>query len=381
MPAFRKTSSALPVSVVLADCLEAHGQVLVIDEGLVTAAQATHLAHSLPASLSADVSTALRLLSTLQAEDLADPWREPDAVVQPGALRVYEAALRRPATAAWCTPENEAIPWAAWAALADGVRPAAGEYWMQLLPCRIGLSAQAVGLIPLPPNGFTPAQVETMAALVSSWPATLVQSPSGTVYLRSEQPFGLAASAPEMLMGLHLAHHPPDGPRSRDWRQLSNEIQMAFHLLPDAEDDAHCAQTPWPWGAGRLPTAAAPPLPSPQNDTARPPHRLALEGLHHWLLQKGDAPSLRWWQPQETAGWVEAWLAALQALAALTKADCPWILMATLGGQARVWASANHTPPRWYERLPLGGRAQRSAPTLHAAWLALATQSDTDTEA
>jgi len=271
MPAFRKTSSTLPAADALADCLRANGQVLVVDSGLMTADQASRLARHLPASLSPEVVSALGLLDRLHGEDLADPWQNPDAVVQPGALRAYEAALRRPRTPVWTLPQEDTFPWAAWAALADGLQPAPGEHWMQLLPCRIGLSAQAVGLIPLPPNTFTPAQVQTMASLVAQWPATLVQSASGAVFLRSEEPFGLAASAPEMLMGLHLAHHPPIGPRSRDWRQLSNEIQMAFHLLTEAQDDASLAQTPWPWGAGCLPlnTQTPPPMPTLQTPTRR----------------------------------------------------------------------------------------------------------------
>ena len=382
MPAFRKTSSRLPAADALADCLQAHGQVLVIDSGLVTADQAARLARHLPAALPPEIASALGLLGRLHGEDLADPWQEPDAVVQPGALRAYEAALRRPATPAWLAPQIDALPWAAWAALADGLRPTAGEYWMQLLPCRLGLSAQAVGLIPLTPNAFTPAQVQTMATLVAQWPATLVQSASGSVFLRSEQPFGLAASAPEMLMGLHLAHHPPVGPRSRDWRQLSNEIQMAFHLLAEAEDDASLAQTPWPWGAGRMPVSAnSASHRTPQDSQhTRPLPRQAMEGLHHWLLQQGFPASLRWWQPEDTESWVAAWLAALQALAALAQTDQPWIVVATHGGQARVWASANRAPPRWYARLGIGGLSLRSPPTLQSSWLSLVTKSDTEAE-
>jgi hypothetical protein len=382
MPAFRKTSSTLPAADALADCLRAKGQVLVIDSGLMTADQASRLARHLPASLSPEVVSALGLLDRLHGEDLADPWQDPDAVVQPGALRAYEVALRRLRTPDW-TLSQDTLPWAAWAALADGLQPAPGDYWMQLLPCRIGLSAQAVGLIPLPSNTFTPAQVQTMATLVAQWPATLVQSASGAVFLRSEEPFGLAASAPEMLIGLHLAHHPPIGPRSRDWRQLSNEIQMAFHLLPEADGDARLAQTPWPWGAGRLPLNAhlAPHPAPPDSQQTRPSPRLAIEGLHHWLLQQGFPASLRWWQPEDTESWIAAWLAALRAVAALTPTDQPWILMATHGGQARVWASANRAPPRWYERLRIGGVRPRSLPTLQTTWLSLVTLPDTEAEA
>ena len=382
MPAFRKTSSTLPAADALADCLRADGQVLVIDSGLMTADQASRLARHLPASLSPEVVSALRLLDRLHGEDLADPWQDPDAVVQPGALRAYEAALRRLRTSDW-TLSQDSLPWAAWTALADGLQPAPGDYWMQLLPCRMGLSAQAVGLIPIPSNSFTPAQVQTMASLVAQWPATLVQSASGAVFLRSEEPFGLAASAPEMLMGLHLAHHPPIGPRSRDWRHLSNEIQMAFHMLTEGEEDAGLAQTPWPWGAGRLPlnAQAAPPIPPPDRQQPRPVPRLAMEGLHHWLLSQGFPASLRSWQPEDTDSWIEAWLGALQALAAMALTDQPWILMATHGGQARVWASVNRTAPRWYERLRIGGLRPRSISTIQTTWLSLVTLPDTEAEA
>lgn len=404
MSARRKTPPTLPAADALADCLQAHGRVLVINSGLMTADQASRLARHLPARLSPEVASALGLLDRLRGEDLADPWQDPDAVVQPGALRAYEAALRRLRTPGVPLPQ-EPLPWAAWAALADGLQPAPGEYWMQLLPCRMGLSAQAVGLIPVPSNAFTPAQVQTMASLVAQWPATLVQSASGAVFLRSEEPFGLAASAPEMLMGLHLAHHPPIGPRCRDWRHLSNEIQMAFHLLPGAEEDPQRAQTPWPWGAGQMPPAgpsatehqktarhphhqkapsAAEVAPYPEglpmpNGTAAPPS--ALLGLHHWLERQGIRASIQWWQPEDTESWVAAWLAALQTLSALVESDEPWVLIAAHGGQARIWASANQVSPRWYERIGFFRLRPRSLSTMQTTWLSLVTLPETEAEA
>ncbi|MFM1880805.1 MAG: hypothetical protein RLZZ344_1039, partial [Pseudomonadota bacterium] len=357
----------------------ARGDILIIESGLLSADAHATIVRALPPVMLPAAAEGLRMLHGMPHHDLDDPWKESDSAVMPGALRAYAAALE---AGGLVLRPNASIPWAAWSAIAEGLEPAPDEFWIQLLPCRLGLSAQAVGLIPLGPNGFSPIQVETMARRVEQWPATLVQSASGAVFLRSPQDFGVTASAPEMLGGLHLAHHPPIGHRSRAWRQMSSEIEMAFHQLAEDEEDPCTAQMLWPWGGGRLPTLTTQILvtqilPVQQFSLAEtaPP---AIRGLHQWLATGGYGASLRCWQPHDIAFWVDAWQEALAAVFALSKARRPWALLATDNAYARLWAASDYTAPGWFSWSGLARLRRPATKGLHAAWADLVTRQNAD---
>ncbi len=359
----------------LAECLTQAGQVLVIESGLVHPSEAVSVRPLLP-DLTSHVSPArgaspasARAAAGLvhlarqpfQETDTHGAWQETaqggdsqdtapcdgrrsdplphhlpaETVVQPASLAVWEWALR---SIHGLLAPGDAPPWAAWAAWAEGLSPTPEEHWMQLFACRVSLSAQAVGLVPLPGDAFTAAQVQSMTELAAAWPATVVQAPSGTVFLKSPVAFGLVSSAPDSLAGLHLAHHLPSGPRGAEWRRLSNEMEMAFYAL--SEDAAGPAETPWPWGAGRL--SAPCPSPeksgptSPPTDEAPP----AIVGMRHWLAHQGYCSAIGWRKADDLTSWIDAWQEAFTHIAESAQANTPWTLIATQGSQARLWSSA-----------------------------------------
>jgi hypothetical protein len=384
------------VGALLATAIDQAGPLVVIDSGLIGTIEANSLQRSSPPVMTETQRRGLRLLRAMTwhevdpeiALDIApeqkasgSPFSAADTVVQPAWLRVFEAALQAPSQP-W-SDRMPSVPWAGWAAQADGLNPAPHEHWMQLLPCRVSLTAQAVGLVPLAPNAFTEAQLQCMIPLVANWPASLVQAPSGAVFLRAQESFGLRSSAPESLTGLHLAHHLPVGPRSADWRRLSSEIEMAFFALPsDAPDQA---ETVWPWGAGALPARSAsessPPIaasavasharltptssttPSETSSTVLAPRPVA--GMLGWLSAQGCAARVSWHQAEDLDAWTHSWLAAFSAIAEAHDKQLAWTLIATQATQARIWSSLSSSPSALSHK---GAGWQTALNTLQAGW-------------
>lgn len=378
------------VGALLAASIDQAGLLVVIDSGLIGPTEATSLQRALPPAMTETERRGLRLLRAMTWHEI-DPEIEPDIApaidpgsgpsmpcapapdqqapgslsphtdteVQPAWLRLFEAALQA-SSQPW-SASMQSVPWAAWAAQADGLNPEPHEHWMQLLPCRVSLTAQAVGLVPLAANAFTEAQVQCITQLVTSWPASLVRAPSGAVFLRARESFGLRSSAPESLTGLHLGHHLPAGPRSADWRRLVSEIEMAFFAL--ASDAPNQAETLWPWGAGALPadkaSASTPPIASSPvashvSPTATPnetPSTVAaprpVAGMLAWLSKRGAAVSVSWHQAEDLDTWTHAWLSAFSAIAEAHDKQLPWTLIATQASQARIWSSLSpsHSAP------------------------------------
>lgn len=367
-----KTTPPTPASVgaLLAEAIDQAGPLVVIDSGLIGPTEATSLQRAPPPVMTETQRRGLRLLRAMIGQEVdpelaldiapeqkasGRPVSAADTVVQSAWQRLFEAALQAPSQP-W-SGDMPSVPWAAWAAQADGLSPAPHEHWMQLLPCRVSLTAQAVGLVPLAPNAFTEAQVESMIPLVASWPASLVRAPSGAVFLRASESFGLRSSAPESLAGLHLAHHLPVGPRSADWRRLSSEIEMAFFAL--ASDNPDQAETAWPWGAGALPAHSAsessPPIaasavasharltptssttPSETSSTVLAPRPVA--GMLGWLSAQGRAARVSWHQGEDLDAWTHSWRDAFSAIAKAHDKQLPWTLIATQATQARIWSS------------------------------------------
>ncbi|MGA1253494.1 MAG: hypothetical protein ACO3WN_06675 [Burkholderiaceae bacterium] len=377
-----KTTPLTPASTgaLLAAAINQTGPLVVIDSGLIGPTEATSLQRALPPAMTEAERRGLRLLRAMTWHEI-DPEVEPDiapfTVVQPAWLGLFEAALRA-SSQPW-SAGMQSVPWAAWAAQSDGLDPAPNEHWMQLLPCRVSLTAQAVGLVPLAADAFTEAQVQCMTELVASWPASLVQAPSGGIFLRAQESFGLWSSTPESLTGLHLAHHLPVGPRSADWRRLASEIEMAFFAL--ASDAPNQAETVWPWGAGALPAVnasqsaqpiASSPVASHVSPTAtsnETPSTVAapqpISGMLAWLSKRGSAVGVSWHQAEDLDTWTHAWLAAFNTIAEAHDKQLPWTLKATQASQARVWSSLSpsHSAPR-----PEGEVWQTALTALQAGW-------------
>jgi hypothetical protein len=343
--------AAASAGALLSQALTQAGPVVLVDAGLIGSAEAMSLQRTRGPTLDAAERRGLHLLDAATGEgvdpdsdsgidNLSDNLTDSDAgigpdatpLVQPAWLSLFEAALQT-ASPPWAVL-SQPLPWAAWTARAEGLSPAPHEHWMQLLPCRVSLTAQAVGLVPLAADAFTEAQVQSMTPLVASWPARLVRAPSGSVFLCAQESFGLRSSPPASLTGLHLAHHLPIGPRSTDWRRLSSEIEMAFFSL--ANEDTDAAETLWPWGAGALPAVASPTAAPPGNHLGAPK---PMVGMLAWLEAQGLTPRILWQQAEDLDGWTHAWRTAFKTIAEADEKKMAWTLIATQGTQARLWSS------------------------------------------
>lgn len=379
-------NSSHGASEALAQVMISGGRVLIVEGGLIRSTEAAAIAPLMTAPLSAAAHAGLRELKTIAAQPWYDPWQEPDSPILPGPFSLLEAALH---TLGWLPGTQTPAPWAAWAAMAEGLDLGDTVHaWMQLMPCRLSLSAQAVGLVPLPEHAFTNEQVLTLEKILRGWPAEILRSQSGSVFIRSESPFDVFGSSPHLLTGLHLAHFLPTGPRSAEWRRLSTEIEMAFFALDTTDENQ--AQTAWPWGAGQRPSPEKPYAPQALNALHKPSvgsttdqasMPMAIAGMKHWLAQMGYFPELRWLRADTSADWPKAWSTAFEALDQAYQAGQPCALIASYGWHARLWSSHNISGQSWQSSIAkflsrYGARLTFSSETYRSLWREVACLSD-----
>lgn len=298
----------------------------------------------------------------------------PSSTAQPAEIEFLEASL------AGALGLTGALPWAAWAALADGLRPASGETWATLWPGRLAMTPSQVSLSFPGPHHPLSAQAMTALGLglgeVLGPDSQVMTGRSGQLYLRSRVSLDLRTAHPDLVAGRHLPSFEPEGAGAATWRRASHAVQMRWHGLPDAAG----VDSLWIWGAGVLPAVTAPPAQvstdpagrtseSAGGSAATPlPHSapLWLQGLCTALSEQGHRPLVRWLDPalalvdRPALAW---WQAMAEALANTPPRGLAGVL-ATDGGLAGsstcapVEASAGWPSggTDWWERLPAAVR-------------------------
>lgn len=81
-------------------------------------------------------------------------------------------------------------------------------------------------------------------------------------YLSSPEPFKLATTPPDELVGRDASDGLPDGPDAPAWRRIINETQILLNNHPVNRERRETGQVPinslWFWGAGPLPRVPGP---------------------------------------------------------------------------------------------------------------------------
>jgi hypothetical protein len=136
-------------------------------------------------------------------------------------------------------------------------------------------------------------------------------------YLRLPSAPALVCRAPREAAGRHVDEFLPAGPDALHWHRLMNEAQMLLHRHPVNEAREERGEPPvnsvWPWGAGRLPDAAAATCAAAWSDEPLATGLARLAGVECRPLP----PSAALWL-QEAAGGGEA-LAVLDELGAAAR--------------------------------------------------------------
>jgi len=328
----------------------------VVEEGLVSASEAAVLAERLPRSALARASQDL-----LRGLGRAQPRAGPSHPHWPGVMQALSHLLD--ATA-------EDLPWAAWAAQADGLQPQPGDHWGFLSTGRLHMTPQQVRLIPQE----SPRDAKWLAALESGLAeelaVTLHQGLSGQLYLSSAQPLELSALHPALLQDEHLPDVLPSGEQARAWRKAS---QMACMLTYAWSSEQGYPDALWLWGVCDLRPALIRSDPLPAGAAGAP---LWLEGFRRaWSEQRHQPLPRLQWRPmpsepapgQDMVGcWAQHWQDCLDAMArdaaqaarggardgARDRArdgarDGAPILIASLKGAFRTWALRPVASPVW----------------------------------
>lgn len=203
------------------------------------------------------------------------------------------------------------FPWAALAALADGLRPQEHQTVIALSPARLGLGTQQVEL-QTQGIGLDASHRPALEDLASAMNSELALGRSGQLYLLAKDPLDLVSCMPDLLAGEHLPDFEPSGRDASLWRQAVNVLQMS--LFEASQDDPQQAQTVWPWGIGSLPAVMPAVLPPPTEAPQTGP--LALRGLQEWLASLGYSPRLSLqsppvlqdlWQETSVVQWSHDW--------------------------------------------------------------------------
>jgi len=150
-------------------------------------------------------------------------------------------------------------PAAPYSLVADGGKPD-GAWWLRADPVNLRADRDAVLLSDAALFDIAPDEATALAATLTAHFAT-----TGVTFhaLRSDRWYARAERDPAMIAppladvrGRSMLDVMPEGPESRQWRSILNEVQMLLHEHPvNLAREAQGAPTVnglWLWGAGRV---------------------------------------------------------------------------------------------------------------------------------
>lgn len=335
----------------------------IVDDGLISASEAEVLAQRLPSSdLPRSAQLALRGLT----KSTPHPFQ---AIRWPGVMQGLAACLGQTA---------DALPWASWAAQADGLNPDPQSHWAFLTTGHLQMTPQQVRLLPCPSPSDPDWQQALEAGLregfeCASEALSLHRGHSGQLYLQAKPPIAplpLQSMHPALLMDHHLPDALPEGEGARIWRKAS---QLACMLTYDWSRDHGYPDALWLWGPCEGGQVMEPSQMKTGDDS---PDGLAnaplwLSGFHQaWSHALGRAAPRIHWRPLPSTPapgetmvdcWAGHWSGLLSAI------DRSSLLIAGLKDMGCAWALSPTPAASWQLGLAKSPHLRDLAPLLATA--------------